>query len=244
MQSPTTTQDGRLGWRLLVPGATQWVWRQRSRALGLAIMFASSLTMGLFAWGSVLGCAFLLLAYLVHVTSMTDVLRQRAFPGFVRGVPVLSTGLALGVSLYLPIAAVGWSFAWPGDRHGSPREQYLVDRGDYSRRQLQAGERVFFRRSDRRGFDLGRVIARAGDEVEWSDRQLLVNNRTASWQPQEPSQDLRLLQLQVPAGHCLVAIETRASEADSTGWVLVPVNEIIGRPWAQSFPLHERRLLL
>src|SRR5262249_27631362 len=119
------------GGRLLIPGWPQWSWGQRDRALVFFGWFATALGVGLFTWGtpwSVLSLAF---AYVAHVASATDAIRQGAFPGFGRWVPTVSATTGLGLGCYLPALALGSVLAWPAPRAEAPRERYLVNRWAY-----------------------------------------------------------------------------------------------------------------
>src|SRR5437762_10338347 len=69
------------GFRVLVPGAAQWCWGQRERAAVLFGSFAAGVISSAFAWGTVTGLAMLGFAFLTHVASTVDVVRQSAFPG-------------------------------------------------------------------------------------------------------------------------------------------------------------------
>src|SRR5262249_17491556 len=91
MAGPDCGRRGRAGLKVLVPGYPQWSWRQRGRASVLLGSYAAALGVGLFCWGTPTGFVVLAFAYGTHVVSVTDVIRQQAFPGFGRWVPALSS---------------------------------------------------------------------------------------------------------------------------------------------------------
>jgi hypothetical protein len=242
---PGSTIEARLDWRLLVPGAMQRRWGQRERASALGIMFGSGCAMSVFGWGTWAACVFILLALAVHVTSIADALRQRAFPEFAGGVPTFSTLLVVGTTVYVPLIALAWHLAWPAQRRGDPGEQYLVDRGAYAARDPAVGDRVCFQTGDDRGFDLGRVVAMPGDEVEWAEGQWRINGRRMERWNAGPGSHVRALRIKVPESQWLVGVEDAEDDRrGGAGLMLVARGEIVGRPWAQSLPLRQRRLLL
>jgi hypothetical protein len=110
------------GLKILIPGYPQWSWQQRERALVLFGSYVVSLAIGLFAWGTPVGLLVLAFAYGTHVASATDVVRQQAFPGFGRWVPMISTSGGLGLGLYVPTLANGrgWTRI-SASTAGSPR---------------------------------------------------------------------------------------------------------------------------
>ena len=90
-----------------------------------------------------------------------------------------------------------------------------------------------------------RVVAVAGQEVEWTGHEWRVNGqeprllaplRIAAW-PQ-------VCQFRVPADQVLVEPEDDGDSPATTGsLVLVSQDQIIGRAWAQYYPVWDRRLL-
>jgi hypothetical protein len=211
------------------------------------MMFASAWLMGVFGWGTWTAGLFLLLSFAIHVTSLADVLRQRAFPEFAGGEPTFSASLVRGAAAYVPALVAAWHLAWPGVRAGREGEQYLVDRGGYVARDPRAGEWVFFAREGGRGFDLGRVFAVPGDEVDWEDGEARVNGERVGKGRGGWGREVRTLRLKVPPGRWLVAVGDpgRGRQVDAgSEFVLVARLSLRGRPWAQSLPLRSRRLLL
>jgi hypothetical protein len=212
-------------------------------------MFASAWLMGGFGWGSWAGLLFLGLAFGVHVLAVADVMSQRAFPALAGGAPTFSTSAVIGVGIYGPVLLLANHFAWPGERHGASGEQYLVDRGSYATRPPSPGEWVFFRVREGQGFDLGRVLAGPGDELEWVEGAARINGRVSESGEGLLRPEVRALRMTVPEGQWLIAAAGEVNVggdrlADRGELMLVARDDLIGRPWAQSLPLRSRRLLL
>lgn len=236
----------RTGLRILVPGLPQWAWRQRGRAAVLFGSYLSALGVGLFAWGTLAGAAMLAFAIMAHVASAADVVRQRAFPGFGRWVPVVSASTGLGLG-YAPLLGSLWMVAWPGERPDVPGEGYLVNLWAYRAAVPQTGDWVWYERPDGSGFCLGRVAAWSGQEAEWFESGLRVAGVPVGWvrSPGGANEALRHLVLTVPADYVLLAPPADAlpDVGDATGLDLVEAARIRGRVWAQHAPLWQRRLM-
>jgi hypothetical protein len=233
------------GLAMLVPGAPQWLWHQRERAILLGGSYAAALGVGAFAWGTAVGAVLVAFAYAVHVASAADAIAQWAFPGFGRRVPTTAAALALGVGIYGPLAVLGALVAWPGVESHGPRAEFAVDRLAYrgEGRTPGRGDYVWLapRAAKSRG-RLARVLARPGDEVAWSRGRLEVDGRRVPLAPFRPGQDPESLAFTVPDGHLLVAYQTDDPLAPR-GWELVPAGRVEGRAWAQLYPIWDRRLL-
>src|SRR5438045_3145736 len=67
-------------WKVLVPGWPQSSWGQCERGSVLLTSFAVALGIGLSCWGTWLGWFFFAFAFITHVMSATDALRQSSFP--------------------------------------------------------------------------------------------------------------------------------------------------------------------
>jgi hypothetical protein len=196
------------------------------------------------------GLLVLAFAYGTHVASTTDVVRQRAFPGFGRWVPMLSACGGLGLGLYAPALALATLVAWPGMGVGAARDGYLVNCWAYRHTAPQTGDWVWLRSSPWGEGEgrLARIVAGPGQEVEWSDEQLRVAGRPPfaadhSWRPRSFPGELVLT---VPEGHTLVAPASPGSAepiSSATGPLLVPRRQILGRAWARLYPIRQRRFL-
>ena len=71
--------DSPAGIRVLVPGWPQFFWGQRERGWVLLGSFVVAVGAGLLTWGTWEGWSFFGFAFLTHVTSMTDAIRQGSF---------------------------------------------------------------------------------------------------------------------------------------------------------------------
>lgn len=242
----TTRGKSRAGLRILIPGYAQWSWRQPERAAVLFGSFTMATGVGVFSWGTPLSLLLLVFAFGTHVVSAVDVLRQSAFPGFGRWMPLLSAsgGLALGV--YAPTVLVATLVAWPARDGVAGTDGYLVNYWAYQGREPRDGDWVWLQSSPW-GNDthVGRVIARAGQEVAWTRSRLHVDGKRV-----RPDTSLRLtstpadLTFVVPSGHALMAPGTRTPRHPGSGrLVLVPTTQVAGRAWARMYPLWERQQL-
>jgi hypothetical protein len=234
---------GRLAASWLLPGAAQWCGGCRARAAAFAGMHASALLTALVAWGTWLGPSMVAVAFATHVAAMADALGRRAFPGFIRGVPVSAIALALALGLYGPALLAAWQLARPVERCGAPAACFLVDRGAFVAVPPRLGDWVCFQRPDGQGFDVGRALAGPRQDVEWHGDHVHVAGRELSWRPGALAPSIRELALTVPDGHWLLIDPAPPGGGDSA-LMLVPAERIVGRAWAQVYPLGARRFLL
>ncbi len=226
----------------LLPGAPQWLWLQRERALLLFGSFATSLGVGLFAWGTQIGLALLVFAYITHVVSAADAIRQWSFPGFSRWIPTCSASACLAVGFYGPLLLFGSTFAWPGLQGMANAEGYLVNRLAYQSLGPEAGDRIWLRGGGGTGGSLAEVVAKPGQSVEWNNRGLKINGRSVPLVPFRQGEAPLDLKLQVPEGRLLVAFQT-GDPYVSKLWEFVPVARVEGRAWAKLYPIWDRCLL-
>jgi hypothetical protein len=231
--------------KILIPGYPQWEWRQRERALVLLGSYLVALGVGLFAWGTPIGLAVLAFAYGTHVASATDVVRQQAFPGFGRWVPMVSASGGLGLGIYVPALTLATLVAWPGMGAGPAREGYLVNCRAYRGAPPRPGDWVWLRSSPWGEGRLGRIVAGPGQEVEWSGEQLRIDGRPPapglSWRPRRHAVELLYT---IPRDHALIVPASPASARIAPGDpLLIPQDQILGRAWAQIYPIRERQFL-
>jgi hypothetical protein len=233
------------GLKILIPGYPQWDWLQRERALVLFGSYLIAVGVGLFAWGTPIGLVVLAFAYGTHVASATDVVRQQAFPGFGRWVPMISASGGLGLGIYVPALTVATLIAWPGMGSGLANDGYLVNCWAYRTRPPQRGDWVWLRPSPRGEERLGRVVAGPGQEVEWSGDQIRVDGRRPppglAWRPRHLPVDLMFT---VPRDHALIVPASSTSVKPATGSpILIAQDRILGRVWARLYPIRERQFL-
>ncbi len=234
------------GLKILVPGYAQWSWRQKERGLVLFGSFAMALGVAAFAWGTALGLVVLAFAFGTHVASAVDVIRQGSFPGFGRWMPLVSASGGLAVGVYAPALGVATLLAWPAMPGAAAPDGYLVNRWAFRDRAPGRGEWVWLRSSPWGDLRVGRVVAGAGQEVEWSGQRVRVDGRfgappahpfRSSWTPEE-------MAFTVPEGHVLVNLEAGRRPGDGAGGtVLIPHDQVVGRAWARLYPLSSRELL-
>jgi hypothetical protein len=191
------------GVAMLVPGAPQWFWHQRERAILLGGSYAAALGVGAFAWGTAVGAVLVAFAYAVHVLSAADAIAQWAFPGFGRRVPTVAAALALAGGIYGPLAVLGALVAWPCAESHGPRSGVAVDRLAYrgQERPTGRGDHVWLAPgAGERGGRLARVLARPGDEVAWSRGRLEVDGRR--WPRSAPARSRRRSPSWSPTATC------------------------------------------
>lgn len=229
---------------LAVPGFWQVLWGQAARGWALGGMTVSMLLMAAATWGLRISAVMYSGAFVLHLVSVVDAIRQRAFPGFARGVPVCSTAFLLALGLYGPVWIAGSSVAWPGEGEGAEPASYLVNRLAFRDQGPDSGDWVCYQDQEDRPVVVGRVVARSGAEVQWLVDGLLVDHRRLDWAPHLDGRtgSLRLL---VPEGFLMVApLREREADPDSDGLVLVANRSVVGRAWAQAYPVRARRLFL
>jgi hypothetical protein len=229
----------------MLPGYPQWGWHQRERALVLSGSYLVALGVGLFAWGTPVGWLLLAVAYGTHVASVTDVIRQQAFPGFGRWVPMASASGALGLAVYLPAMAAATLFAWPGMGVDPFGDGYLVNCRAYRSAPPSGGDWVWLRSSPWGRDRLGRIVAGPGQEVAWSGGLLSIDGRRPPpgflWRHRPHRVDLRYI---VPGDHVLIApAAPESARSPGAGPILVPRSQVLGRAWARLYPIRERHLL-
>jgi signal peptidase I len=209
----------------------------------LAGLYLSSLSTAVFVWGTRLGLVILLVAFVTHCLATIDAVRQWAFPGFGKWVPVLAIASALAFCVYAPFLLVGSTMAWPGSNGGEWSEGYLVNRWAYQEALPESGDRVWV--AKQQGKPAGRiaeVIAKPGQNVEWRGKYLYVNGRTINLVPFNLGEIPKQLGFQVPDGQLLVTSRLD-DERVANRWEFVPVGQVEGRAWAKVYPIWDRRIL-
>lgn len=234
----------RAGWRILIPGYPQWAWRQRERALVLFGSFLTSLSVGLFIWGTQASFLILIFAFGTHVASAADVIRQTAFPGFGRLVPAVSASAGLGLGCYGPALGLALLFAWPGYGGDSARDAYLINRGAYLSTAPEPGDQAWVQLPGWSRPRAAQVVAGPGQQVEWSASGLRVAGLGVPWSPPSSAWQPRELSFSVPEGQVLVALQETPGQpgkpATSCGLALVDIGSIGGRAWARLYPVWDR----
>ena len=249
MNDPTELLDRERrapGARIIVPGYPQWAWSQYERGFVLFGSYAAALVVGIFAWGTATGMAVLAFAFVAHAVSVTDAIRQSAFPGFGRMVPGVTASAGLGAIGYVPALAVASVFAWPIAPEDRPREGYLVNRWAYQEgNDPRPGETIWLRAARGARPRVARVVAGPGQALEWKDGRLRVDDQEIESSPFRTPGTPGELSLTVPEGHVLVAfeIDPKARLPKPGGWEIVDRADVRGRAWARSYPIGRREIL-
>jgi hypothetical protein len=234
-----------IGPRTLVPGLPQHRWGQRQRGWAFFGSFASALMIAFWTWGTPQGWVFLAIAFITHVASITDVLRQWSFPVYPARRALVLVTLSLGLVFYLPVVTTLSVLAWPGFEPASTGVGFLVDRHAYRLHGPSDGQWVWVNPSASEEPRAARVVAISGEEVEWTGRNWKVDGahreltspgRFKSW-PQA-------CRFKIPPNQILVEPRDDGVSNGAIGPVLLIASErVIGRAWAQFYPVWERHLL-
>ena len=225
----------------LLPGWQQWEWGQRERSLQLAGMYASFMTLGILTWGTALGLWAIFGGFVVHVVSMTDAIRQTAYPNLSWFVPPASSAAGLGLLFYAPAVLGASMLAWPGAT-GNHGRVYLVDRGTSGVYAPEAGEFIWI--GSKRGAGsppLAKVIALSGQVVEWSKGRLSVDGQVVEDRPFNPGAGPESVIFEIPERLLLVGYPV--DDPSGKRWGLVERDHVEGRAYARFYPIWERRLL-
>jgi hypothetical protein len=258
LRSLTGDMAGELGWplvvppvrspigsRTLVPGLLQHRWGQCQRGWAFFGSFASALIIAFWTWGTPQGWGFLALAYITHVVSVTDVLRQWSFPVYPAKRALVLVTLSLGLVLYLPVLTTLSVLAWPGFEPTSAGVGFLVDRHAYRQKGPSQGQWVWVHPSASEEPRAARVVAISGEEVEWTGRNWMVDGKNRELQsPGRFKSWPQTCRFKIPPNQILV--EPRDDGVSNVALgpvVLIPPERIIGRAWAQFYPVWDRRLL-
>lgn len=237
--------NSRIGLTVLVPGFLQRRWGQPQRGWTFFGSFASALLVALWTWGTSQSWGFLALAFVTHLASITDVLRQSSFPVYpARRAAVLIAG-ALLLVFYAP-AVFGLSLvAWPGFEPANTGVGFLVNRYAYRGAEPRQGEWIWMHPSVAGEPRAAQVVATSGQEVEWNGQSWKIDglarplhspDRLTAW-PQA-------CRFKVPPNQVLVEPRDDGLSAVPIGpVVLVSPDRIIGRAWAQFYPVWDRRIL-
>ena len=237
--------DSPIGLTMLLPGFLQRRWGQRERGWWFLGTFSSASLVALWTWGTPQSWAFLALAFVTHLASITDVLRQGSFPVYPAKRATIFVAGALLVVFYAP-ALIGLSLlAWPGFEPADTGVGFLVNRYAYRDTEPIQGQWIWMHPSVAGEPRAAQVVAISGQEVEWNGQSWIIDgtprplhspDRLTAW-PQA-------CRFKVPPNQVLVEPRDDGVSAIPIGpVVLVSPDRIIGRAWAQYYPVRDRRLL-
>jgi hypothetical protein len=234
-----------LGIKALIPGIPQLIWGQRERGLMFLISFLTSLGTTLFCWGDTLGWLLFGSAIATHMASILDVIRQRSFPAFPPMVATCSTLGTIGLCVYLPVGATLTVYAYPARTGGALDIGYLVNRLAYQAKEPASGHWIWLRLSPAASPRAGRVLAVAGQEVEWTGRRWQVDGKEITPLQLGPSTFYPgPWRFRVPDNHVLIGPSADAAHDEpATPLMIVGRNQIVGRAWARYYPFWDRCLL-
>lgn len=233
------------GLRVLVPGWPQFSWGQRERGWVLLGSFAFAMVAGVLTWGTWVGWSFFGFAFLAHVTSTSDAIRQGSFPIYPRRAAVSMITGAFAVLLYLPTLSALFVTACPSFAPDRTGNGYLVNCWAYRGAQPRQGHCVWLRMPPHSQLHAARVVAVSEQEVEWTGRKWRVDGQEQRLHsPLRMTAWVQVCRFKVPAGQILVEPEDdEPSSATSGPLLLVSQEQIVGRAWAQYYPVWDRRLL-
>jgi hypothetical protein len=183
--------------------------------------------------------------FLVHVSSTADAIHQSTWPVFARRAVVPITAGTLALLVYLPVIMTLVDTAWPGSAPDRTRSVYLVNCWAYRGATPRRGHWVWLRLPTHGQLQAAKVVAVAGQELEWTGHDWLVDGQIAP--PLVPLRNTawpQACRFRVPPEQVLVEPEEQGGGPPSIGsLVLVPRDQIIGRAWARYYPVWDRRLL-
>jgi hypothetical protein len=192
-----------------------------------------------------MGWGFFAFAFVTHVTSAMDALRQSTFPVYPRRAALIMTSGSLAFSVYVPALFFSFLLAWPGYSPDRTRNGYLVNCWAYHGEGPRQGHWVWLRLPPQGRPRAARVIAVAGQEVDWNGRSWRVDGQERQLHSPLPVAVWpQTCRFKVAANQVLVEPEDEGvSPTAASPLLLVSEDKIIGRAWAQFYPVWDRRLL-
>jgi hypothetical protein len=238
--------DSPVGWKVLVPGWSQFCWGQQERGWVLVGSFSIALAVGLWTWGTLLSWGFFAFAFVTQVTSATDVLRQGSFPTYPSRTALVVVSTALGLLFYFPGIFVLSELARPGFEPFGAGSGFLVNCWAYHGDQKpHEGQWIWMNFPPLGEQRAGKVIAVPGQEVEWTGHRWNVDGHECDVHPPLPlGVKPQICRFKVPSNQILVEPDDEGTlTPSSVPLVLVPPDAIVGRAWAHFYPVWDRHLL-
>jgi hypothetical protein len=237
--------ESAIGLKILVPGWTHFDWGQPARGWVLLGSFGMAVIAGLWSWGTWLGWAVFAFAFATHVTAATDLLRQRSFPAQPGRMAKIFVAGGLGSLLYIPSFWTLCLVAWPGFEPDGSGSGYLVNCWAYKGAVPSRGDWIWMRLPQLGAARAGQIVAVSGQEVEWTGHGWQVDGKVQPIHPRLRFNSLpQACRFRVPANQLLVEPEDDGVSTPLLApLVLVTSDRIIGRAWAQYYPVWDRHLL-
>ena len=234
-----------IGLKILVPGWAHLSWGQSRRGSVLLSTFAAAVLAGLWAWGTWIGWCSLAYAFIIHVASACDVLRQGSFPIYPSRTALVFVTGSLALLFYLPSLFVLSLVAWPGFQPAGSNVGFLVNRCAYRSTLPSDGQWIWMRSPVAGEHRVARVVAVPGEEVEWTGQIWKINGKQRLLQfPGRLKVWPQTCRFTVPANQILVEPDDDGVSTPPLGpVVLVARTAVLGRAWAQFYPVLDRRLL-
>ncbi len=237
--------DSPLGLTILLPGFLQRRWGQPQRGWSFFGSFASTSLVALWTWGTSQSWGFLFLAFVTHIASITDVLRQTSFPVYPAKRATVFVAAALLLVFYGPALIALSLLAWPGFEPADTGVAFLVNRYAYSGAEPSQGQWIWMHPSVAGEPRAAQVVATSGQEVEWNGQSWKVDGRARLLHsPGRLTAWPQACRFKVPPNLILVEPRDDGVSAVPIGpVVLVSPDRIVGRAWAQFYPVWDRRML-
>jgi hypothetical protein len=234
-----------IGLSVLVPGWPHIAWGQHERGSVLFGSFVAAVIAGLWTWGTWIGWCFLGYAFVLHVASACDALRQGSFPVYPgRTALVFVTG-SFALLFYIPTLFALLLFAWPGFQPTGSDVGFLVNRCAYRAAAPAQGQWIWMRPPTIGVPRAALVLAVAGEEVEWTGQAWKINGKyRVLHSPARLKAWPQTCRFTVPANQILVEPDDDGVSTPPLGpVVLVSRSSVLGRAWAQFYPVVDRHLL-
>ena len=171
--------------------------------------------------------------------------RQGSFPVYPAKRAMVLVAFALGLLLYLPVVSALSVVAWPAFEPENSGMGFLINRFAYRVSEPRQGQWIWMQPSSPGEPRAAKVVAISGQDVEWTGRSWKVDGKTRllhsrgrlrSW----PQACL----FKVPPNQILVEpLDDGISTVPIGPVVLVSPDRIIGRAWAQFYPVWDRHML-
>ncbi|WZO97184.1 hypothetical protein EP7_004207 [Isosphaeraceae bacterium EP7] len=211
----------------------------RARSLLLGASAAVAVCIALMSWGRYLAWISIVYAFAAHVRLAVAAISRRPFLGFNSRWLRFSLASFVIAMIYGPVLLAGATLAWPALEQGDRSAIFLVNRRAYLGRSPEAGEVVWIESKSPQRFNMARVIAGKGQEVAWSPGRFAVDGLPGPTSARLSGRG----RFRVPENLLLICFEFSHPGKRFGDSILIESDMVIGKAWAQSYPLGEMRLL-